>query len=103
MTKLYTKEQKIGAVIMALFAISGVIYVCLLVLTAHPDIKYHILVSGISTCIVAFILLLGIVYLCYTAPASRFHSFCSKLKLVYSILYLFSTVGFLWSIEYLFI
>lgn len=95
-------DWKIGLVFIVMFILLWVFLLLLLIETAYPDIKYRILISGITIGVIALMFLLGIIYLCRKAPLSKFYLFCNKSKICHSVLYLFFTVGFLWCIEYLF-
>lgn len=101
MRKIYTIQQKIGIAIIGLLCILWLLFTFIFVKTVHPDIKHRILVSSIAVSSVAFMFLLGIVYLYHKRPLLKFHSFSNKAKIGYSLLYLFFSVSFLLCIEYL--
>lgn len=102
MKNQHTTDRKFGGFIIGIFTLLWIFLTLVLIETAYPDIKYRIVISGIVIGFIALIFLLCIIYLCRKAPLSKFHLFHNKSKVVYSVLYLFLTVGFLWCIEYLF-
>lgn len=94
-------EQKIGLTFIGLFIFLFFIFICFFIDSSYPDIKHKILFSNITLCVFIIVIIIIFILLCKRKPLSKFKKITYKWRVLYALIYLILSFGFIWCIEYL--
>lgn len=99
--KLFFLLKNIELIVNILVLVGVIIFLLFLLDSAFPIFKYSVLCLKIGACICLVLSLIILLVMIRKAQKKQFHSFSNRNKIVYSLSYLFLSLSFLFSIEYL--